>query len=201
MPGLLPATTLCLQALGITYFQVATESDADHRHQRDQQCQLENIDVHADFVGFVHHIDTAELVDIQHRHEDTTADHRDPAEGLHGGMHQANLRRIDRLALCINTRHGFHGHRIGNHVLNHITDGGEQGTQYIPGRQWHHRAHVIGMAEQANHNQQAGSDQTGADIDEDGLETPDQIHDMTHRHFQRPGDIGPEHQGGEEFGG
>ncbi len=99
----------------------------------------------------------------------------------------------------IDARHGLYGHGIGDHVLHHIADRGEQGAGDVPGRQRHDFSHARRFAEQADHDQQAQRDQAGAEEHQPGLETPDQVYQVAERHLQRPGDVGPEQQGGEEL--
>ena len=57
------------------------------------------------------------------------------------------------------------------------------------------------MRDDAIHDQHASGDQAGADIDQQRLAAPDQIDQVTERHFQRPRNTRPEGQAGEKGGG
>ncbi len=57
------------------------------------------------------------------------------------------------------------------------------------------------MGDEAIHDEQAGGDQCCAEVDEQSLPSPDQIHQMAERHFQRPGNARPEGKAGQEGGG
>ena len=198
-PGLRARVALAAQARQVAQLQPAAQGHAEYRDQGNQQGELEDIDVDLRLVCLGHGLDAAELVDVEQRHRDAAADNGDPPQRLHGGVHQAQARRVDGLAGVVDARYRFHGHGVDDYVLHHVADRGEQGAGDVPRRQRHDLGHARRLAEQADHDQQAERDQPGAEEHQPGLESPDEIHQVAERHLERPGDVGPEQQGGEEF--
>ena len=92
-------------------------------------------------------------------------------------------------------------HRVGHHILKHEPDGRDQRGEDVPdiGRQ--HAHHQLFIAGESHHNHQAGGHEHRADIDEERLPVPEEIDQVTERHFQRPGETGPEPQTREKRGG
>jgi len=101
----------------------------------------------------------------------------------------------------VHPRHGLDGHGVGDHILENIADGREQGGEDEPGFDRHHRAHAQRLGHQPEHDQQTGGDQAGTEPDQPCLVSPDQIDQMSERHLQRPRDSGPETERCEEGGG
>jgi hypothetical protein len=101
----------------------------------------------------------------------------------------------------VDARHGLDGHGVGDHVLDDVADRCQQGAEHIPGTERHDGTHGLGVTEQTDHDSQARGDEPGADKHQYRLEPPDQINQVPDRHLQRPGNVDPESQCGQERGG
>ncbi len=114
-------------------------------------------------------------------------------------MHQALGAGREGVTVLVQQRHRLHGHRVGDHVLDHETDRRQQRAQHEPRLHRHEPAHGIRVGEQADHDQQAGRGQARTEIDQPGLVPPDQVDQVPERHLQRPGDARPEPQRGKKL--
>ena len=188
------------QRLPVLALEMGREHDPGAGRQRYQQGHEVQMPVDGDLVCLGHGFDAVEHQHVDQRHDQRAGDDGHPTEGLHGRVHQPLLILAQRLAKFINAWHRLHGHGVGHHVLDDIADRSEQYAEHIPapGRQdGFHRGTIV---EQAQHDQQAGGYQPGAEDDQTGLVAPDEIDQMTHGQFERPGQHCPEGQSGQEFG-
>ncbi len=192
------AAALRAQSLRGALSQPQRTQHARHRNGRDGERHQVNTAIDFDFPGFRQRLRAAEHVEIDQRHQHAAADDGDAAQRLHGGVHQLALRGIYGIALRIDAWHRFNGHCIGDHVLQHIADGGEQHAGHIPRARRKHRAHRVAVGEQADHDQQTRRDHAGAEEYQHAFPAPDQIDQMAQRHFQRPRHARPETQRGKE---
>ncbi len=97
--------------------------------------------------------------------------------------------------------HRLHGHRVRDHVLHDVAGRREQGGDHEPGLDIHDLGHHLGVGDDRVHDPDTERDQTRAYIDQNRFLAPDQVDQVTERHFQRPGDTRPERQTSKEGGG
>ena len=173
-------------------FQVIAQQHAQHGHHGDQQGQPVDIGIDLHFLRFLQGLDTAEHVYVQNGHDHAAADNRDAPERLHGRVHQAPGLAIEGLAVLVDPRYGFDGHRIGHDILQHVTDRRQQRAGHIPDLGRHYSPHRFGIGQQSQHDQQTDRDQRGTDEHQYRFEFPDQVDQVPQGHFQRPGYARPE---------
>ena len=180
---------------------MGTENDTGDRDDRNDQRQQVYVRVNGDFHFLGHVLDALEQGDVQHGNCDQAADDRDAPEGLHRGVHHLDFTIRVGVAMLVYCWHRLHGHRVRNHVLHDVAGRREQSGDHEPGLNFHDLGHHLGVGNDRVHDPDTECDQTRAYIDENRFPAPDQVDQVTERHFQRPGDARPESQASEEDGG
>jgi hypothetical protein len=153
-----------------------------------------------DFHFLGHVFDAAEHGDVERGDRGQAADDGETAEGLHGNVHALDFGIGNWIAMFVDGRHRLDRHRVRDYVLHHVAGGRQQGGDDEPDLGRQDFGHRLGVRDNAVHDQDAGGDQSGADIDQQRFAPPDQVDQVAQRHFQRPGYSRPESQPGEKGG-
>ncbi len=180
---------------------VSSQRDPGDRDERNHEGHQVDLPVDRGLLRHRQLFHVREEIEVDARDEHEPADQGDAPQRLHRGVHELALVLGHGRAVGRHARHGLHGHRIGDHVLDDVADRGEQHRQHVPRLGRHHRRHRRAIGQEPHHDQHARGDQPCAEEHEPALPAPDEVHEMAERHLERPGDAGPESQRREEGGG
>ena len=176
----------------LTPFQPPCQPDSTDGYKWNHERKLINSQIGCRLVRIRQGSNVFHENDICDCNQDAATNNGNTPQRLLRDMHLLTFFQTDQPTIRLNSWYGFHGHGIGHHILQHITERCQQGCQYIPLRQWRKFTHGLIMPEQPDHDEQTGRDQSCSQIDQQTLPAPHQIHQMTQRHFQRPGQCHPE---------
>ena len=191
--------TKTAQFPGMNPLQNHGGKNPEHRHHRNDQRHFVNADVDGSLLGPRHGIHPAEHDNVHHGNQDAAAHDGHPPKGLHGRVHELHGLGVERGAGVIHQGNRFHGHGIGHHVLDDVTERGQQHTQDKPCLHAHGAHHHRVLAEQTEHDGEAYGNESRAQENQHRLPPPNQVHQVPQGHLQGPRDAGPKPESRQEF--